>query len=168
MAVVTTKSSIITNRDGGAGTLNSSILDGGRAREKYDIVAAANGDSATSKYIICQVPTNCRVTRVLLWSDALGGSAAGDVGVYRTTADGGAAVDADFFATAAAVASAVAGTDITNESTTNTLIKRGQPLWQALGVASDPGGFYDIVITLTAATAAAGSIGLTVAYVENN
>lgn len=168
MGIVTSKSSIITNRDGGAGTLNSAILDGGRVREKYDLVAAANGDSAASRYIVCQVPTNCRVTRILLWSDALGGTAAADCGVYRTTADGSAAVNSSFFATAVAVSAAVAGTDITNESTSNTLVKRGQPLWQALGVTADPGGYYDICLTLTAATAAAGNIGLTVAYVENN
>jgi len=42
-------------------------------------------------------------------------------------------------------ASAVAPTDKTNSGGTYTIDKRGKQLWDALGLTSDPGGYFDIV-----------------------
>ena len=90
------------------------------------------------------------------------------VGCYRTNADGAAAVDMDFFASRIDCASAVAITACTNESTTNTIAKQNQPLWQAMGVATapTPGTKYDVCATVdtTAVTTGTGAIGVKVRY----
>jgi hypothetical protein len=99
-----------------------------------------------------------------------------NVGVYYATdGEGGrptsllvaAAISAALFASAVDCSGAVA-TDITNESGTYTLDKRTQPLWQAAGLASDPGGYFDIVATVntTAVTTGTGKIGLRVSYTD--
>ena len=76
------------------------------------------------------------------------------------------ATGSQFFASAIAVASAVPITNVTNESGNYTLAKRNQSLWQALGLASDPGGFFDIVaVVQTAVTTGLGRIGVRVQYV---
>jgi hypothetical protein len=100
-----------------------------------------------------------------------------DLGAYYAT-DGvigktnallaAAAIDQDFFATAIDCASAVTPTEVINESGTNTLDKRIQPLWQALGLTADPGGNIDIVATVvtTAVTTGTGKFGISVLYTD--
>jgi hypothetical protein len=98
-----------------------------------------------------------------------------DLGVYysSSTSDGtapsvrGTVVDADFFASAIECASAVTPTNVTAESGVYTLDERSQPLWQALDLSSDPGGYFDIVATCvtTAVTTGTGKLGATIYYV---
>jgi hypothetical protein len=79
-----------------------------------------------------------------------------------------AAIDADFFATAIDCASAVVPTEVVNESGTNTLDKRNQPLWQAAGLTTDPGGYFDIVASVitTAVTTGTGKFGISVKFTD--
>lgn len=166
MAVVTTKSTAITNRDAVPSIINDGRIEKGALRSTRGFVSAANGDSIASKYICASLPTTAMVRKVLLSCEAITSGAA-DVGVYRNTKDGGAVVSAGLFGTAVSIASALTNSDITNESGTYTLDKQEQPLWQAAGLSADPGGTLDVVITLTAATTAAGKVGLAVEYVDN-
>jgi hypothetical protein len=76
---------------------------------------------------------------------------AGDIGVYRTNADGGAVVSVAFFGSAVSVAAANLNADVLNESGTNTEAKQAQPLWQAAGMTSDPKSQLDIAFTITTA-----------------
>ena len=71
-----------------------------------------------------------------------------------------------FLATVIDCASAVVPTEVVNESGTYTLDKRKQPLWQAVGLSADPGGYFDIVATVktTAVTTGTGKFGVRVAY----
>ena len=56
----------------------------------------------------------------------------------------------------------------TNTGTSYPTDKREQPLWQAIGLAADPGGTFDIGFKVTTAnTGAAGRLGLEVLYVDN-
>ena len=166
MAVVTTKSTAITNRDAVPAVINDGRIEKGALRSTHGYISAANGDSIGSKYILAALPTTAMVRKVLLSCDAITSGAA-DIGVYRNTKDGGAAVSAGLFGTAVSIATALSNSDVTNESTTYTLDKQEQPLWQAAGLSADPGGTLDIVATLTAAAAAAGKVGLAVEYVDN-
>lgn len=169
MAVVTTKSGPITNRDATPQVKNSSQVEGGLLRESVGTAEAANGDSIASKYIMASVPSNARISQVLLSCDAIT-TCAGDVGVYRSTADGGAVVDADFFASAQSLAVALVNSDVTHEADAADagsgfgLADTEKPLWQALGLTSDPGVMYDIAVTLTAAAGSAGTISAKVRY----
>lgn len=167
MAVVTTKSAGITNRDATPAVLNNAGTNRGTVKRAFGKCALAATDQTGSKLLCCEVPSNAYVIDVRYVCGAAGGSCAMDVGAYRNTRDGAAAVDADFFATAVTLVSAIVGfTSVINESTTNTIAKREQPLWQALGLSSDPKCTFDIVGTLTADSAAAVDVGLEVLYSE--
>lgn len=170
MAVVTTKSTAITNRDATPRVINDGRLERSVVKSAKGYITTANGDSATSKYILCQIPSTAVVEQVLVSTGALGGSCAADVGLYYpTTAAGaaGAAISAGFFGTAVSLVSALTNSDVTNESGSYTIDKRHQPIWQAAGVTADPGGMLDVVLTLTADTAAADKVGVIVRYVDN-
>lgn len=168
MAVVNTKASAITNADAITKPLNSRLVQRGNLLESVGTVEAANGDSIGSTYRFARVRSSDRVSSVLLFCDAVT-SGAMDVGLYRTADDGGAVVDADFFASAQSIASAIlTGTNITYEAATGPadVANIEKPLWQILGLSADPGLQYDIVGTLTAATTAAGTISLKVHVVN--
>lgn len=165
MAVVTLKAGPITNRDAVPAVINDGRKEKGALRSSIGRVDVTSGDSIASKLILAQVPTKAIVRDLFLSCDAIT-SAAADIGVYRNTADGGAVVDVDFFASAQSLASALKRTSVINESGNNTLVKQEQPLWQALGMTEDPGGTFDIVATLTAAAGATGDVALDAQYVD--
>ena len=171
MAVVNTKSTAITNADAGTGTLTNAAVIGAVLKEAVGTLEAVSGDSIGSVYRLARVPSNARMSRVLLCNDAITTCAA-DVGPYRTAADGGAVVDADFFGSAVSLASAVLSyTDVTHESGGSgnqfgEIANVEKPLWQALGLSADPGVLYGIALTLTAAAGSAGTVSLKAQYVQ--
>jgi len=166
MAVVTLKAASITNRDASPRVLSNAPLSAGSVRRFLGFVEAANGDSIGSKYILGQIPSNAYGEIMKLYCDAIT-SGAGDLGIYRTTVDGGAVVDVDFYASAQSIASAITtGTEIQHEAdATDSGVGYGladleKPLWQRLQLSADPKVVYDVVLTLTAATTAAGTVAL--------
>lgn len=166
MAVVNTKAAPITAADASPQSLISPKLLGAPLREAIGVVAVANGDSIGSTLRACRVPSRARISQVLLNCTAIT-SAAADIGVYEVAAAGGAEVDADFFASAQSIASAiVTNLDVTHEAGVYLQANTEKPLWQALGLTADPNKFYDIVATLTAAATAGGTMSLKVRYAD--
>lgn len=166
MAVVTVKSGAITNRDATPRVKSNANLEGGMLRESVGTVEITSGDSSASKYILCQVPSNARMSQLLLYSDDIGTATIADFGLWRTTDDGGAVVDADFFGSAVSLKDgAVNGTDIVHESAVFDPDDIEKMLWQALGLSADPKISYDIVAQLTAAADATGTLTLKARYV---
>lgn len=165
MAVVTTKATAITNRDATPQVLNNAILEGGIPREFVGTIEAGNGDSIGSKYLFGSIPSNARVSQILLSVDGGGTVGAGDIGLYDTTANGGAVVDADFFASAQSIVAALTNSDVTHESGVFGKEDVEKRVWEALGLASDPKKDYDVVMTLTTATDAAQTVSLRGKYV---
>jgi hypothetical protein len=172
MAVEARKASAVTAAD--AGTAVKKNISAGLLKESVGVVEVVNADSIASTYRLARVPSNARVSRVLISCDAIT-SAAADVGVYDIPAvNSGAAIDVDFFASAQSIATALSHTDITHEADpADAGAGYGQgdvekPLWQALGLTADPGKLYDIVATLTAAATATGTLALKVQYVDGN
>jgi len=177
MAVDHVKSTYITNMDAGSLTVPTAG-EGGPAPLKSVSSGSLTGVASSSTdatYQFCRVPSNAKVKAVWLESNA---QAAGtmDVGVYYAT-DGlggkptallaAAAIDQDFFASAYALTSLSQPTNVTNESGTYTPAKQVQPLWQALGLTSDPGGNFDICGTVvTAITTGTGYLGMRVDYTD--
>jgi hypothetical protein len=159
MAVEHRKSGPITRRD--AGTINNSRLVDAFERSAAGTVETVNADSIGSTYRFFQVPSTARVSQILLWADDIGATTVADFGLYRTTADGGAVVDADFFASAVVLnAGPLNAVDITHESGIFNIDDAEMALWQALNLPEDPKIFYDVAATLTAAADAAGTITL--------
>lgn len=165
MAVLHYKSAAITNRDATPRVINNARTVGAVLRGAVGTIEAVTGDSAGSTYRFFSVPSNALVRDLLLYSDDIGTTGAADFGLYRTTADGGAVVDADFFASAVVLnAGALNGTDITHESTVFGPEDAEKPLWEALGLSSDPSIEYDVAATLTGAADAGGTITLKMGY----
>lgn len=175
MAVVTRKSTAIGNRDASPTVLTMASYDGGSVKEKEGYVPAVNGDSVGSIYPMCSVPSNARISSIVLQSEALGTGAKVNCGVYAPTQvipalaalgyAAGAAISASFFASAEDVSAAVTSTEIINQSGSNTLDKQEQELWQAIGLSKDPGCQLDIALSVNAAIAGNGKIGIKVKYV---
>jgi hypothetical protein len=169
MAVdLTLKSTALTNREATPRVLNNpGIGAAGIIRQAQGYIASVTASlSITSIIRFCEVPAHAIVDRVWFASAA---QTAGkfDLGVYRTNSDGGAAVDVDLFASAVDAASAVVITDVTNESTGNTIAKQNQRLWEAAGATEPaPGTMYDVAATVvtTDVTTGAGAMGMKVYY----
>lgn len=162
MAIVNVKARGIAAADG-APLLKGDLFTSPRRVYRWPAtVEVTNGDSIGSVYRFSRVPSNAVPAALIKKSDAIA-SAVADFGLYRTAADGGAVVDADFFGSAVALTGAdTTGTDIVHESGVVDISEVEQPLWQLLGLTADPGIEYDIAATLT--VAATGSGTLTTAF----
>lgn len=165
MAVVTKKSTLISNRDDIPAKLTNAEVSGGVVKEAQGFVDAANGDSATSVFKLLSIPSGARLSSLKLYCEALGAGAVVDIGAYRNTRDGGAVVDADFFATNVDVSAALAPVEVLNEAGNVTPAKREMALWEMLGMSADPKSTIDICATVDVAIAANGAIGAIAQYV---
>lgn len=165
MATEDLKSTAITNRDASPRVTTNSYLAEGLLRESYGKVTTTSSVTTGSTYRIAQVPSSARVSEMLLSCAAMGGSSAADLGIYQTTANGGAVVDADFFAAALTLVNALTNSQISMTQTVNTITKQGQRLWEALGLTADPQIDYDVTFTTTATITTGGLLSLKVRYV---
>ncbi|MGH8381749.1 MULTISPECIES: hypothetical protein [Pseudomonas] len=174
MAVVNVKSTAVTAGDAFPQTLTAQKIDGGRLRERVGVAEATATDSIGSTYRLVRINSGDRVSRLLLSCDAIT-TAVGDIGLYDiASVNAGAVVDVDFFASAQALTSALVNTDVTHEADAADagagfgLADVEKQIWQALGLASDPGKQYDVAITLTAAATGAGTLVLRMQYLDGN
>lgn len=166
------KSSAITGMDSTPIVIaNARVARGERKEARGTLeITTSEGVGSVQRYV--RVPSNAMISQVLLACDAGGATGTTDVGVYRTTADGGAVVDADFFASAQAITAALPWTDITHEADPADAgagygkADIEKPLWQALGLTADPMISYDIAATITQAVAATATVNLLVKWVE--
>lgn len=179
------KSTAITNLDA-----NTAVTGGqggpGRLHCVNGFITTVASDAAGSTYRLVRLPSTAVVKQVLFASEA---QAAGKVqlSVYYSdsTNDGtqqslaGLVVPttgAGFFSDDIDCASAVAQADYTSFGTSGTgangytLDKRNKHLWDALGLTSDPGGFFDIVAVVhtTAITTGAARMGVCVYFCNAN
>lgn len=162
MAVVDVKSTLLTNRDATPRTINPVINDGARLRTKVATVEVTNGDSIGSTFRLFSIPSNARVVSLRVLCDAIT-SAAADIGLYQTTANGGAVVDADAYASAQTIASAnKLGIECAFEQ--RDVDKVANRVFQDAGLSTDPTRDYDIVATLTAAATATGTLSVVLEY----
>ncbi len=176
MALDHIKSTPVTNLDASPALINTTGEGGGGYLKEISGFTTANASSTVnSTYQFVRLPSNVKVKSIIFESDAQTAGAI-DIGVYYATDGVGGkpttllatnAINQTLFATAVSAASAVTPTEVVNESLAYTLDKRTQPLWQAAGLTSDPGGFFDIVGTVTTAvTTGTGKWGISVRYTE--
>lgn len=176
MAVEHVKSTPVTNSDAVPAVPNTTGEGGpGYLREVSGYLTAPASASADSTFRFVRVPTTAVVKSVVVSSEAQGAGKI-DVGVYypatgkTAKADLAAnAIDQNFFASDVDLASAVQPTDVTFQAGAGYLRSEiNTPLWSALGLSSDPGGFFDIVGTVhtTAVTTGTGVATLSVRYVD--
>lgn len=160
MAVVTTKSTAMTNFTATPKVPVSANLMNGNLRESQGFAVIANGDSVGSKYPLFTIRSSDRVSQILMYAPDIGTTTAGDLGLYRLDDEGGAVVDVDFFCSAQALnAGPYNGTDITFEAAAagGLIANAEKRVWEALGLTADPHLNYQVVLTLTGAADAAGT-----------
>jgi hypothetical protein len=176
MAVDHVKSTFITNADASPAVANTAGEGGPAAiRSIEGSAVGVASSSVASTYQFVRVPSNCKV-KAIFFESAAQTAGALDLGLYFATDGVGgkptalvaaSAIDQDFFASAIVVSTAVSMTEVSDESTTYTFDKRTQPLWQAVGLTADPGGYFDVVGTVTTAfTTAAARMGVEVFYTD--
>lgn len=150
MSVVNRNSSGVANLVATPRVINSPALAGGNLKAYPGVIASAADDSATSVGRFCRIPSNLCVQSVQYSGADASSAGAIDIGIYETADNGGAVVDADLFASAFALTNGPdANTEVAFESGEYTLAESVKPLWQVLGLTSDPCKDYDVAYTIT-------------------
>jgi len=166
MAVVSTKSTQIANRDATPKVISNSFLTKALMNVASGVVGAVSGDSIASKYFFTSVPSSAKMVSLALSHPDIGTTGLMDVGLYQTTEAGGAVVDADFFKAAYSLSGGAATKSEQLFGNVVTVANAEKRLWEHLGLTSDPGVMYDIVGTLTAAQDASGAVLVEASYLE--
>lgn len=179
MAVVNTKSTVITNADASPAVLNLAAIAKGRLYRAAGTVETGAGDSQYSVYRLLRLPSNAVIASLKKYSDDLDSGSSGrfTFGVQETLANGGLQVGTisssvstgDALFQAAAAQQADTGTEIRFSALD--INGAEKPLWElisALGgvtMTADPHKDYDIIAKLTVATGLqAGTLTLECVY----
>lgn len=182
MAADALKSTSITNLDAQPVIQNTSGQGAPDQLHAIDdsLTPTATGiATAASTYKMVRVPTTVKLKRLTLFADGqLDSNGAPTltvkVGAFfsDSTVDGTAPANqgnvvnsgADFLAAVAFGRSV--GYQTIDALSALTQAKRAQPLWQALGLTKDPGGYFDIVVSTVgpAATGVSNPIGCLAEY----
>tara|TARA_R110000868_G_scaffold24342_2_gene96268 strand:+ start:567 stop:1109 length:543 start_codon:yes stop_codon:yes gene_type:complete len=151
----------------------------GNLRVVTGSVTAVSADDTSSVYKMVRVPTTAKIKKVEIMS-RIQTAGSGDINVAysNSTTDGTqpdnqgdiiqiSAANNKMFGAAQSLVLAGAPTDFTFKNATNfPQADRELPLWEALGLTSDPGGFFDIQINITTAVTTGGEVSMAVYFVE--
>jgi len=167
MAVVGVYSAGLTNRDASPPVKMPGATGGGAVRHARGVVAITSGNSVASIYYACSVPSNAIPISVRVTSPDIGTTTVADIGLYQTTANGGAVADVDFFGSAVSLSGgALAKSDVTNENGAVATPANGEKaVWELLGLSADSHRDYDVALTLTGAADGSGSVLVEVDYI---
>jgi len=138
------------------------------AAELHGVLRTANGtveldtgDSDNDDIVmLAPIPSNAVVPSLFIGSDSFGGSCTFNVGIYTTD---GTVKDEDVFATDVADGAAMA--DVRFEAAD--INTAGQKMFELAGDTTDPGGYYYIAVTMSAAGGTAGTLSWNISYVVN-
>jgi hypothetical protein len=157
------KSRVIANRDATSvkGLISPNEGAEGVVREVFGADKATSDIiDAGSQFRLVSVPSSARIAE-LDYAKETTGTTALDVAVWYPT-----------LISSSAFATNIAGSDLgvnwtsaMGLATAPTLQKRQQPLWQLLGLSTDPGIDLDLGFTVRTATAEQGYVGMRVRYV---
>ena len=162
MGVVNTKSTIITNGDATPPALTGSFINGGRLQEQAAKVSVESADDNNSVYRMFRVPSNARVSQLLIKNDAITNGTDFNIGIYDTAENGGAVIDDNCFADAVDLSSANnVYTDLSQIDETNA----EKQIWELAGLSSDPRKLVDVCLTGIAVGSAQGDIAGLFRYV---
>ena len=159
-------STLISNRAATPRVANEPYNDAKIKTSGVGIVEVSTSTDAADEIRFVRVRSNAVIKNVLVSSDAAITSGAMNLGIYRTDDDGGAAVDADLFASALAVGGGLTLSEAAHESGVYGIDARDKPLWEALGLSADPQIWYDVTGVVTTEMGAAGTLCVEVNYVD--
>lgn len=172
------KSAGITNLDATPPVANTAGNGApGEVKRVFGFVTVSAAAAVGSTYRLVRLPANARNVEIKFESEAMGAGKFNLSAYYSdSTVDGTQPVNQGlivpttgdkFWATDIDCTAAVGPTDETNQSGNNTMDKRTKELWDALGLASNPGGYIDVVAVChtTAVTTGAARLGASASYV---
>lgn len=172
------KSTAITNLDASPIVANTAGHGAGGALRQIDgYVTVSASMAAGSTYRLVRLPSKAIIKHMFFESEAQGAGKFNLSAYYSdSTTDGTPSASTgvivpttgdQFWASDIDCASAVKSIDEINESGNYTWALRQKQLWDALGLTSDPGGFFDVVAVVhtTDVTTGTGKLGVSVLYV---
>lgn len=152
MATNAYKSTAVTNLETPPAVRGNSWVHGGGLKSYASTIEGSGADSIGSTFRHFRVKSNFRPHELRYASDAGGTSAKVDIGIYRTSADGGAAVHTSCLASAVSIATATPLTHVLFTSANGTsatgIANVEKRLWELAGLSTDPNVNYDIVATV--------------------
>lgn len=150
MAVTNRTSTAISNATANPSVANNPPRAPGRlVRVASDLTVAAD-DSATSVFRFFRIKSSDVVAAVQFSAADATTAGAINIGLYDTSENGGAVVDADLFASALDLsAGPYANADVTFESGEYTYAEAMKQVWEVLGLTSDPCKDYDVCAVVT-------------------
>ena len=155
----TKNTDLVTNFEATPPTLNDVAELHGRLRIAQGTVELAAGDSDDDDVVmLAPIASNATVPHLYIGSDTFGGSCTCNVGIYTTA---GVVKDEDVFATAVADAAALA--DVRHEVAN--IDTCGKKMYELAGDSTDPGGFYYVAATMSAAGGTIGTMSFIIHYV---
>jgi hypothetical protein len=166
MSAENLKSAVITNATATPLVLSNAVIANGILREGVGYVTPAAAAEAASTYRFCRVPSNARISQILLSCADFTTAGAVDIGIYQTAENGGAVVDSDLFASALDLSGGpFANSDQTYESGEYTPAESEKMLWEVLGLSADSNREYDVTMKVTTAFNGGQPMLLKVRYV---
>lgn len=121
----------------------------GQLFEAAGYVANAADDSQNAIHRFCRVPSNARISEILLTTGDASSAGAVNIGLYQTTENGGAVVDADLFASTLALTGGPFHNAQVLDEAQYTAAEQATALWEVIGLNSDPNREYDVAITIS-------------------
>lgn len=161
-------SEYVTDKEAAA-TIDTELAPG-FLQEAQGVATTSATQASADTIHFTRVPSNAIISQVLISAADATTAGALNVGIYETAANGGAAVDADLFASALDLAGGPYNNlDITHESGEYTYAETERPLWQVLGLSNDPNKEYDVVgVVSTTFNGGPTSIRLAVRFRQGN
>lgn len=178
MTASTAKGTLITNLEA-APVLQGSLgpQTGGPVKVAFvtEEVATTSIDEVSDIFLALPLPSGARMLSLVLFNDDLDSHAtptlAVDVGGWYgndvTGKTSGTVIDSNNISTAITTLQAANTTGVELLFEAQDINGIGKPLWQILGLTSNPGGtiYVGFKVTTAAATAAAGTVSLRALYV---
>lgn len=167
MAVTHKKSTTITALENAQQSMLNKTMHGGVVKEKvetYEVTA----DDAGSTTRFFRVHSGWRVGSIKVYADDAGAAGEGDWGLYDTTENGGAVVDANFWADAFSLSTAALTGSEANLAQAFGAEKIGKELWEQLGLSADPNKWYDVALTVGTALSGVATVTVVMRYVDGN
>lgn len=147
MAIVNEKSSFLSNLDAEPTILGSAGLHGGVTRSYTIVHEVTAGDSATSTYRLCRLPSNARLlgSSHISWDDlASTGAPTIDLGVVNVADESRITDDSDAINDGLDAASAASQTSVIKS-----INDYGKKLYEFVsGQTTDPKGELEIMLTI--------------------
>ncbi len=144
-----------------------------RLNAQVGTVLVPTATATTSTAAAVRIPSNAMVKSVMLALDAAAATFDVDIGLYYSDGqnDGtsvinqGTVISATLFASAFVAGSVVEWQEVAFQAATFLPSMTSEPIWKAAGLASDPGGMFDVVLTIvTGATSGAANASVKVEY----